>query len=642
VAYDTEGSGLFTDDGARVSACSLAWRDEDSGKIQALAIPFDQGTNGTFHGDGQAELPCGPKQLPASHAKRIGKWAPADLWAPNRTPREWTYLHEWLSKQKLVMHHKKYDCLMDWAGLRNRPGTAIDLMPCVVWDTQLFQGVIEPRESTSLKPTAIRLHLGVEEGIAPGAEGLEQEALAQWTGPKDDPRYDLIPWNTLSPYSRLDAVYTLKLYEYQQDWLSNAADAAKLRQLGRVDFDLAQVLYNMERRGVALDSEGLRGQAQTLHKMIGQAKEKVPFRATYPGAQKWFFGPSAEGGLGHLPYNDKLTKTGRPQVDEEVISRLVLDEAKGATEFQQFAELQSAASKWYDPWPALAGADGRIRTCHRQSHVVSGRLSVERWQAQAMPHDYQIPEGLVPPKAYLVPAPGCELWEGDLSQAEIRVATAIAKCTPMLRMLKQGVDSHDAATKLMFYADQELAAAKQLTTWGRHRDVSKRCNLGILYGSGVKTLRATIAKFTGIDYPDDLVRGWISDWRGAFPQFAQALDGYAELASTQGYVRLITGRTRPFSDWEPVHKAFNQVIQGSVAEVMKLAMIEFDQTYPGMLLLQIHDSLVAEIPKDQVAEVTGGMQDILRRNFDRYFAPVPFKTDVKPFGRGAYDNGIAA
>ena len=639
VAYDTESSGLHADDGARVSAVSCAWRDP-AGQLCSFSVPFDQGLRGGIRSS-ITELPLGPKALSRTHERRLARWTEDDLWAPNRGLDHWDHLHRWLLRQRLVMHHAKHDCLQAAAGLRNVEAvTGYDLMPAVIWDTMLSTGVLEPREWLGLKPTAVRLHLGQELGIREGAEADEQEALGPWKGPDTDPRYDLIPWRILGPYSKLDAELTLILFEYQQE-LIRSGDDVKGRLISD-DLKLARLLYRMERRGVGLDASGMRDESHKLASMVIAAGAAVPFKGgtgapTPPAAVKYFFGAPADGGLGLLPFSDKLTaKTARPQVDEEVISRLVKMEAPGAREYAEYAGLKAGLEKWYLPWPAMCGDDGRIRTSHKQGHVVSGRLSVERWQAQAMPHDYQIPDGLRPPRYFLVTDPDLEAWEADASQAEIRVAAAVAREASMTRALRAGADSHDAACKLMFYPELTIREAKKRDDWERHRQVAKRCNLGILYGIGAKGLSIQIAKFTGIEYPVPQCAEWITDWKSAFPGFGRALWEYARLAESQGYVRLSTGRIRKFSEWEPSHKAFNQRIQAEVAEAAKAAMIWFDRDYPDMILLQIHDSIVAEIPASRVPEVTSGMQSILVRTFGRMFPSVPFKADVKPFGRLAY------
>jgi len=640
VAYDTEGSGLHTDDGARISAVSFAFRDPQTGSIRSASVPFDQGYD-------QEWLPCGAKLLPSTHLRRIKKWAPEDLTAPNRDERTWHYLHRWLLRQRLVMHHAKHDCLQAAAGLRNSPGTGYDLMPSVVRDTMLIAGVLWPRESVALKNTAVRLHLGQEIGILEGAEADEQEALGPWKGPSTDPRFDLIPWHTLAAYSRLDAELTLILDEAEQAFAMDQGHRTSISS----DLRLAALLYRMERKGVGLDAPGMRAEAAKLSELIREAGLKVPFRGstgmpTPPAAVKYFFGPPPDG-LELLPFDDKMTKGGatrgpQPQVDEEVIARLVKQGIPGAAEYAKFAELKAAYEKWYLPWPGFCGSDGRVRTSHKQGTVVSGRLAVERWQAQAMPHDYQIPEGIRPPRYFLTTEPGHEAWEVDASQAEIRIATCVAKEKNMYRLLKAGYDSHDAATLLMFYkgAKDKQAIIEDVgyQAWEKSRQVAKRCNLGILYGIGAKGLQVQIYKFTGIEYSVGQCSEWIADWKKALPGFGQALYHYSQMAQTQGYVRLSTGRIRKFSEWEPVHKAFNQRIQGEVAEAAKRSMLAFDKEYPGMLLLQIHDSMVAEIPALRVEEVTKAMQDIMVRTFSQMYAPIPFLADCKPFGRRAYDS----
>lgn len=652
VAFDTEGSGLHTDDGARVSAVSCAWRDPSTNAICSFATPFDQGVY---------DLPLGDKVLPSSHAKRVIKLEKENgrdfFTAPNKSPRSWEVLLRWLRRQRLVIQNVKYDVLMVDAGLRDvtaemdgNPspvwaGSGADLLPNVVWDTMLGFAVVDPGETTSLKPASVRHHLGQEIGILPGGEAEESENLGPWKGPDTDPRYDLIPWSILGPYSRVDAELLLLAYEFQQPRIDGEPS---FRRLFDEDMALMRTLTDMERRGVGYDKVHTLIELRKLDSKIKTAAALVPFRGgvgrpTPPSAVKYFFGSTSEGGQGILPFSDKLTtKAKRPQVDEDVISRLVKMEVPGALEYQSYTELQSARGKWYGAYPDLVGRDGRIRTCHRQGRVVSGRLSVERWQAQALPHDHRIPDGLSPIRYDIIAKPGHQLWEADVSQAEIRVATRVAKERNMLKALKAGIDSHDAAALLMFFQDcttkQEAIDRYGPKEWEYKRGVvAKRCNLGILYGIGAGGLVTQILQFTGQVVTQHQTRGWIDTWKEAFPSFTDALYEYADLATTSGMLRLSTGRVRKFSEYEPVHKAFNQRIQGEVAEAMKRAMNIFHAQFPGMLLLQIHDSLVSEIETSRVAEVTAAMQTILVDTFEHMYAPVPFKADVKPFGRTYYE-----
>jgi DNA polymerase I-like protein with 3'-5' exonuclease and polymerase domains len=384
---------------------------------------------------------------------------------------------------------------------------------------------------------------------------------------------------------------------------------------------------------------------------MAQVASLLPFKPTYPGAQKYFFGPEEDGGLGHLPYDDKMTapsKThpqGQPQVDEETISRLAAEGLPHAKEFKRYAELRAANEKWYRAWAELTGPDGRLRTSYKQATVISGRLAVGRAQLQAIPQSYKIPEGLVPVRRFFVPKPGHQLWEVDVSQAEIRIATAVARCQPMLDQFLSGQDSHSAACWLMFRAVFEadgcatLQEAEQHPKWNEFRQVAKRCNLGILYGAGVNTIRTQLKLFTGIDYPQRQVREWVEGWRAAFPQFVRFLEAAARKAVTHGWVRLVNGRVRWFSAYEPTHKAANQIIQGSQAEVIKLVMNVVEAKYPGMLLLSIHDSVVLEIPDHLVEKVVADVERIMIAEFEKAFAKpwvpggevvtVPFAADSK-------------
>lgn len=1046
VAVDTETSALFVDDGGRASVVSWAFRvpqDADPavfgsmtpGSIARFAACWDQGQdvltvlkatakkneiidesqfNIPFGG-----LPLGPKTLPTRHSKRIRKWldtspdpevgkGAALLQAPNRQPDAWGRLLRWLTRQRLVFHNAKFDLHMLAAGLRGcehlppEQGGGLDLVRQTVFDTQLTQFVLDPRNGSSLKPTSVRLGLGKDLGLDAGTEDAEQRALKPWKGPQTDPRFDLIPWKVIRPYAELDAALTLLLFEYQTDLLDDAAFELERRHARR-EFALMGTLYGMERRGVGYNVERSRQQADICRKLMEEVASGLPFKPTYPGAQKYFFGPAEDadgnptGNLGHLPYNDKITKPskthpqGQPQVDEEVIDRLVKEGVPNAREFARWAELSSANSKWYQAWADLTGPDGRLRTSHKQTAVISGRLSVQRAQLQAIPHSYLIPEGLESVRGLFEPKPGHQLWEIDVSQAEIRIATAMARCQPMLDQFLAGQDSHSAACWLMFRSQFErdglltLEQAQSHPKWDEYRQVAKRaqpvdepvatptgwrpigelkegdlvlgpdgqsrkvraipyegegevwevrtksgrvircdgdhlwtvrngrgasstlsakelhdrmlsgtrdttfylpttepaqfdpvdlpidpyllgvmlgdgsfvysnpkwygitedgeeisariadrtsdtvhrapsssvttrfslrgghtqsallglglkgkkksdkfvpdrylrgtvsqryellrglmdtdghvakdgktsifnstsrhlvdavaelvrslggvatvnpmhksrlerrpdwaeawfvhirtpecpfalsrksnnwrppvlmsdrivevrptgeqtsmrcitvdaedglyltkdyavthnCNLGILYGAGAGTVREQIAKFTGIDYPLAQVRGWVNDWREAFPQFVRFLDAAARKATQDGWVRLINGRMRWFSDYEPTHKAANQVIQGSQAEVIKDCLVRTDREFPDTILLCIHDSIVGEFPINGTTvgatryATAGAMAervaDILVEEFERAFTrpwksqggklvTVPFKADCK-------------
>jgi DNA polymerase I-like protein with 3'-5' exonuclease and polymerase domains len=649
VTVDIEGSGLHPDDGARVSVVSFAYRDPKDDSLISQAVPFDQGLHS----------PLGEKVLTAATQRRLKKWpewALAEV-TPNRPPEEFDRLLNVLEPLDLVFHNAKFDLMFLEAGLRGHPGR--NLQPHLAWDTMIAQWVREPQMPKGLKPSAVRLEL-----TDSGAEDAEAEALKPWLGPKSgknsDPRFDLVPWSVMEPYARVDAELTLLLWEYQNDRLDPETDVGFWKYFDE-EMEFIHVLRNMERRGVGFDAEGCRAAAEVLRTEQVAAARLLPFKGSTGGptpnaARKFFFReaplpekgqedpepvrPGTEDFRGTPPFPDKLTAGGQPQVDEETITRLVARGVPWAEEYANHEGLKSAISKWYDPWPLACGPDGRLRTSYKQGGTISGRLAVGRVQLQAIPHDYLMPSKSVPSvRNFFRPRPGFQLWEFDVSQAEIRLATALARCRPMLEGIERGDDSHSIACKLMFGIDESDPL------WDQRRQIAKRCNLGILYGAGAKVIREQLLKFANMDVSLKQVRGWINDWKQAFSPFTVALERAQDQAERMGYVRLYNGRQRWFSDYEPSHKAFNQIVQGSLAEIMKTAMIDIDRLFPGELLLQIHDSVVLEVPQELAPERGQQVCDILRDRFERaVWTPwepggepirVPFASDAKQWVRAA-------
>lgn len=651
IAVDCETSKAHPDDpGAAVAVVSFAYRDPADGTLVSQAVPFDQGLRS----------PLGDKPLDAATQRRLKKWPEWALEevAPNRPAADFDRLLQTLEPFDLIFHNAKFDLAFLELGLRGRPGR--NLQPSLAWDTMIAQWVREPQMPKGLKPSAVRLEL-----TEAGLEDAEAEALKPWLGPKSgknqNPRFDLVPWSVMEPYARVDAELTLLLWEYQNDRLDPEADEGFWGPFWE-EMDFLHVLRNMERRGVGFDAAGCRAASEVLKAEQTAVAKLLPFKGSTGGptpnaARKFFFRgpepedwdpadgdfelirPGTEDFRGIAPFPDKMTAGGKtappqPQVDEEVITRLAAQGVPWAAEYSLHEGLKSAISKWYEPWPQLCGPDGRLRTSYKQGGTVSGRLAVGRVQLQAIPHDYLMPSKSVPSvRSFFQPRPGYRLLEFDVSQAEIRLATAIAHCWPMLEGIQRGDDSHSIACKLMFGVD-ELDPM-----WDRYRQIAKRCNLGILYGAGAKVIREQLLKFANMDVSLTEVRGWIGDWKEAFSPFTTALERAQKQAERWGFVRLYNGRQRWFSDYEPSHKAFNQIVQGSLAEIMKSVMIDIDRMWPDELLLQIHDSVVMEVREDLVAERQVQVCALMQEKFERaVWEPwqaggepirVPFASDVK-------------
>jgi DNA polymerase I-like protein with 3'-5' exonuclease and polymerase domains len=531
-------------------------------------------------------------------------------------------LLHWLGQHPLIMHHAKFDCHIAAAGHRLDPSTGVDLSRSVFWDTQHVNGLLWPLDSSSLKPTAKRLW-GETEGDAQDAITHERKRQGKgltW-------RYDLLTWKTLEPYAAMDANQTLRLWEFQQEVVEEGATWKHFEDVRLLELRMFRTLFDMERRGIGFDKDAAYEEYRRLQAKIDEAKAALPFRPTVPGAQKHFAVPS---------------------VAKDVMRDLAKSPDKAvAADAQQWITYQgflSAASKWYRGWPAATGQDGRLRCNYRQMRIesdrpggktggaISGRLSVERVQLQAIPHAHQIPPGIRPIRKFFRSKPGHDNWSLDISQAEVRVATSLAKCFGMLEVLLKGTDVHgETATKVFSVEPGD-------PTWEQLRAVAKRLTFGILYGAGIDTLRAQILLFTGVEYSRADTKALKQRYDDEFPEFTLASLQAQRRADVglggPGYLTFkVTGRRRVFGYGERTHKAWNAVIQGTVAELMKLWMVEVNEQWPEWLLLQTHDDLVLEVPHGQEDELdkikTLGINTFRDRLVAIGGLDVPFKIDQK-------------
>ena len=583
IAVDTETNGLYADDGARVSVLSVSWippeisddpellrRAIETGDgVIDYAFPFDQGVR--------------DKVLYGPHKRRYGG-GQLDLFAQgdvNLGRGAWDWLLRWLRERKKISYHNaKFDLEKIRYGTRHWPG--IDLIGNFDWDTQLACKELWPLESTSLKPTAGRLW-GED-------EQAEAKALKRWLGPKTDPRYDLVPWNVIGPYAAKDTNLTIRLRWWQKLCLAEGeTDPAWIRE----SFDYMRCLYLMEKRGMPYDVGRSLEAAEVIEGAKQALAEALPFKPGINEAKRHYFGPSSEGGLGLIPY--EVTEKGEPALNEDVIRRLEADGAPDIGTYAEWRKLDTANSMWFRGYAEMCGDDGRLRTCFRQTVVRSGRLSVERFQAQALPHAAKLkllPEGVPHPRALFTFENG---WEVDLAQAELRVAAQKAKCMSMIEMIVAGEDLHGITAQALF------GVRKGDPDWFNLRQVAKRGNFSFIFGVGWKKFRDTIRILLGIEFTEAESKEIVGKWKRQYPEFQRAIRQFDDFAVRHRYVPLANGKKRWFQDWELQyggHQAFNQYVQPSLAELAKDWTIDTEARHPGLLVMTVHDSQYLEMPAD--------------------------------------------
>jgi hypothetical protein len=679
VCWDTETSGLYPDDGARVSTVSVAWYEGE--QIHSHAWPFYQGLYGKpeYHTAHYGYLTkddvykSGPRKgQPVQRRIRPLTAEEALEPDPNLGRRDWDSLVEWLmTRQGLAAHNALFDTMVTSAGV-GRPNDPwpgpplLDLLGKVVWCTFLGQHVLDPQHKHGLKESSDRLW-----GEAPEEQDLLKEHLKERRVPAK--RYDLADWPVIGPYAAGDTARTIRLARMQwQRFKSGEGDAE------RFDFemDVMAVLARMEHRGVPYNApESLRWAAKLRSRLVNLG-QKLPFEPTDHGARAFFFGsdfverksPDGSGlatrtpGLGLTP--KKVTEKMKvASVDAETVTELAARDVPYARTFQEYNLLGDAVSRYYEGYANSVAPDGRLRTRFRQ-FTSTERTSCERTNLQAIPHDHRLLAAgstilaEAPSPRRLIEAPeGWELWHMDLQQAELRVASQFARCKLMIEMFTSGLDPHGETAKAL-----GLATGPDDPGWFKARSViGKRANFSLIFGIGHCKFRDDVRKQSGLDLEEPghvcanpytsktractpkncRVKKLVTDWRELYPEFGQAINVHSRAAERDGWT-LIRGSIRKwYTDLEKLlhdqHKAFNNKVQGNIGlftkhwavKVDRLLMDEGIDPSFGGLLLNIHDALLLMLPVGRY-DLAQACADIARQMWDEWFT-VPGGVDVGPW-----------
>lgn len=573
VAADTETSGLHPDDGATVACVALAYEDDD-GQMWSVGLPFDQGV--------RDKLPSEQMDLFETGGD------------PNLGRDAWEELLEWLTQRDLIWHNAKFDLFHMENGTRHWPGR--DLTPHTVWDTMIGQRELDPTERAGLDATAKRLGLGGKQGLSELKDWLKRRGH----GPS---RYDLVPWSIVETYVTTDAEMTASLYKHQIERFDNGeADYDRMER----ELQLMETLLQMEKRGVGYDTEASMKAAFELERRAAAIEAKMPFECTPAGAKRHFVDH-----LG-LPVLRRSEKTGKPSVDEEQIRAWRKDGVEWTAEYAEVTKVRRAISMWYQGYPEKASVEHRLRCTYKQTHVRSGRMSVERIQLQAMPKADKysavgssdrlpIYEGIPDVRSLLRARDGYGLWSLDLSQAELRVASQYAQCQRMLEQLAAGADIHGNTCQ------EVLNTTPDDPQWKLKRDIAKRLTFGGIFQIGGEKFQATLAKLADIHLSIEECKILVDRWRRMYPEMGHAYRRAERKAAREGYVRVLPNTPYEIRSWfgpmDFPNTGWNRMVQGSLAEAFKLLLVGVEKQWPGYLILTVHDSIVLEMPEDEGDEI---------------------------------------
>ncbi|MFT6442540.1 MAG: DNA polymerase-1, partial [Salibacteraceae bacterium] len=439
-----------------------------------------------------------------------------------------------------------------------------------------------------------------------------------------------IPQESISDYACEDADITLRLKRVFEPMLEEAGLADLFN---KIESPLLVVLADMEEEGIQLNSESLKELSETLlidaQKVEGEIYELA-------GTNFNIASPKQVGEIlfEHLKIDAKAkkTKTGQFQTNEEILKKYAPDN-EIVDKILDFRELVKLRNTYVDPLPLLVHADGRIHTTYNQIMTATGRLSSEAPNLQNIP--VRTERGREIRKAFIPRDDKHTLLASDYSQVELRIMASLSGDKGMIEAFKNGEDIHAATAAKVFGVDPEEVTREM-------RSKAKAVNFGIAYGQGSFGL----AQNLGIGRTE--AKEIIDSYFAKYSSVKAYMDKSIETARENNYCETIMGRILPLRDINSANGtvrsqaeriAINAPIQGSAADIIKLAMLDIhkfleESDFKTKMLLQVHDELVFDVPKGEIEEITPIIEEKMSNAFK---LSVPLVVDS-----GTGDNWLAA
>jgi DNA polymerase-1 len=397
-----------------------------------------------------------------------------------------------------------------------------------------------------------------------------------------------------------DAAADALLVAALADWQREAIRGRGLSDLLEgVELPLVRVLRKMEKAGLKLDTERLaaisgrvKSEADALEREIFDMCGEEFTLGSPKQLEEILFGRL---GLSRR----RRGKTGY-STDARVL-QAIRHEHPVIPKIERWRELTKLAQTYLDALPALMAADGRIHTTFNQTAATTGRLSSNNPNLQNIPIRTELGREI---RACFVAEPGHLLVSADYSQVELRILAHIAGETALEEIFRKGQDVHTATACRVFGV-----RADQIDPGMRSK--AKMINYGIVYGLSAWGMADRL------DIPQEEADEFIQRYMAGFPAVARFIEDTIQQGTEHGYVSTLFGRRRQVPElrarrWEMRRQgerfAVNMVIQGTAADIMKVAMVRCDrglaeEGLESRMVLQIHDELLFEGPAEEAEEV---------------------------------------
>jgi DNA polymerase-1 len=424
-------------------------------------------------------------------------------------------------------------------------------------------------------------------------------------------------------YAGEDADITLQVY---QKLVSEIAAQGLEKLLYEVEFPLVNVLAAMEHTGVKVDTGVL---AVLSENMAHESKVLAQEIHTLAGE---IFNIASPKQLGEILFGKlkliekpKKTETGQYATGEEVLHALA-KEHPIVDKIIEYRELQKLKSTYVDALPTMISpVDGMIHTSYNQAVAVTGRLSSTHPNLQNIP--IRTEKGRAIRKAFVPRNEDHLLLSADYSQIELRIMASFAQDPTMTAAFLAGKDIHQATASQLFKVPLEDVDKDM-------RRKAKTANFGIIYGISAFGLAQRL------NIPRSEAASLIQAYFQEFPAIKVYMDAVVEKAQAQGYVTTLLGRKRELRDINSrnavlrgfaARNAINAPIQGTAAEMIKLAMIHIhawmlQEQLRSRMILQVHDELVFDAHKDEISQLRQHIPTLMKEALP---LEVPIEVDVK-------------
>ena len=371
----------------------------------------------------------------------------------------------------------------------------------------------------------------------------------------------------------------------------------------KIELPLSPVLRTMEQTGVLIDRDFLAKLSVDYQAELDVIAKRVYVAA---GGEFNINSPKQLGDIlfdkmGLTVKNQKKTAGGARSTRESELEKM-RDAHPIIADILEHRELHKLLTTYIDAIPSLLGEDGRLHTSYIQAGTTTGRLASQNPNLQNIP--IKTERGRAIRRAF-VAGKGMRLVSFDYSQVELRIAALLSGDKSLSDIFMRGGDVHAEVATRVFNVREEDVAREQ-------RRRAKVINFGILYGMGVNALKDSL----GTSRTE--AQEFYNQYFAAFPQLAAFLDGTKADASRLGYTETYFGRRRyfegirssiPYVRASAERMAINAPIQGTSADIIKLAMIEIERWIDEQklgdrvrMLLQVHDELVFEVAEEKVTE----------------------------------------